>query len=115
MTDNKPIVIGADDAGLGLKGKTPRDLIAYGLAFTVVSLAGWFAVRWLAPRADPVLYPIAVLLTIVVTGNHFVLDALIGYAVMATGFALSWALFERNRGKLRTRRGVEQSGSSPGS
>jgi hypothetical protein len=27
-------------AGLGLKGKTPRDLIAYGLAFTVVSLAG---------------------------------------------------------------------------
>ncbi len=49
-------------AGLGLKGKTPRDLIAYGLAFTVVSLAGWFAVRWLAPRADPVLYPIAVTL-----------------------------------------------------
>ena len=42
-------------AGLGLKGKTPRDLITYGLAFTVVSLAGWFAVRWLAPRADPVL------------------------------------------------------------
>jgi hypothetical protein len=43
------------------------------------------------------LYPIAVLLTIVVTGNHFVLDALIGYAVMGAGFAVAWFLFERPR------------------
>jgi cell division protein FtsW (lipid II flippase) len=49
-------------AGLGLKGKTPRDLVVYGVLFAAVSLGGWFAVRWLAPRADPVLYPIAVTL-----------------------------------------------------
>jgi PAP2 superfamily len=60
-------------------------------------------------------YPVLVVLTIVVTGNHFVLDALIGYAVMAVGFAVAWLVFERNRGTLRPRRGVEQSGSSPGS
>jgi hypothetical protein len=45
-----------------------------------------------------VLYPIAVLLTIVVTGNHFVFDALVGYAVMGLGFGVTWLLFERPRG-----------------
>ena len=69
----------------------------------------------LAMKVVGVIYPIAVLLTIVVTGNHFVLDALIGYAVMGAGFAISWAIFDWNRGTLRERRGVEQSGSSPGS
>ena len=44
------------------------------------------------------LYPVAVALTIVVTGNHFVLDALIGYAVMAAGFLLAWAFLDRPRG-----------------
>jgi PAP2 superfamily protein len=38
-------------------------------------------------RAAGVLYPSAVLLTIVVTGNHFVFDALTGGLVMAVGFA----------------------------
>jgi hypothetical protein len=38
-------------------------------------------------RAAGVLYPSAVLLTIVVTGNHFVFDALTGALVMAVGFA----------------------------
>jgi hypothetical protein len=42
-----------------------------------------------------VLYPVAVVLTIVVTGNHFVFDALAGIAVMALGFWLSETLFER--------------------
>src|SRR3954452_232889 len=49
-----------------------------------------------AAKIVGVLYPIAVLITIVVTGNHFVLDALIGYAVMALGFLVTWAIFERN-------------------
>ncbi len=40
-------------------------------------------------RLVGVLYPAAVLLTIVVTGNHYVLDALIGYVVMAVGFGLT--------------------------
>ena len=38
-------------------------------------------------RAAGVLYPLAVLLTIVVTGNHFVFDAIAGALVMAVGFA----------------------------
>jgi PAP2 superfamily len=33
-----------------------------------------------------VLYPVAVMLTIVVTGNHFIFDALAGMAVLAVGF-----------------------------
>jgi PAP2 superfamily len=67
-------------------------------------------------KAIGAVYPIAVLLTIVVTGNHFVLDAVIGYAVMGAGFGIAWLLFERKSGAtLPARRGVEQSGSSPGS
>jgi hypothetical protein len=38
-------------------------------------------------RALGVLYPAAVLLTIVVTGNHFIFDAVAGALVMAVGFA----------------------------
>jgi hypothetical protein len=38
-------------------------------------------------RAAGVLSPLAVLLTIVVTGNHFVFDAVAGALVMAVGFA----------------------------
>ena len=38
-------------------------------------------------RAVGILYPTAVLLTIVVTGNHFIFDALAGALVMAVGFA----------------------------
>ena len=49
-------------AGLGLKGRTPRDLIVYGVVFAAVSVAGWFVIRWLAPRSDPYLYPVAIAL-----------------------------------------------------
>jgi hypothetical protein len=38
-------------------------------------------------RALGVLYPAAVLLTIVVTGNHFIFDSIAGALVMAVGFA----------------------------
>jgi PAP2 superfamily len=34
-------------------------------------------------------YPVAVLLTIVVTGNHFIFDAVAGMAVLAAGFAVA--------------------------
>ena len=40
-------------------------------------------------RALGVVYPFLVVLTIIVTGNHFVLDALAGVAVMGLGFALA--------------------------
>jgi hypothetical protein len=58
-------------------------------------------------RAAGVVYPVAVLLTIVVTGNHFVLDAAAGMAVMAIALGAVVSCGKR--------RGVEQSGSSPGS
>ena len=48
-------------------------------------------------RLVGVVYPVAVALTIVVTGNHFVFDALMGYAVMAAGFVIAWLLFDRRR------------------
>ena len=71
-----------------------------------------------------VFYPVVVLLTIVVTGNHFLLDAVAGVLVMVIGFMVSFRVLggDSSGGEaakrllyLRTRRGVEQSGSSPGS
>ena len=43
--------------------------------------------RNLLARAGGLIYPAAVLLTIVVTGNHFIFDAAAGALVMAVGFA----------------------------
>jgi hypothetical protein len=74
-------------------------------------------------RGLGVVYPLAVVLTIIVTGNHFVLDAIAGVLVMGIGFAVveqgrRWrreGRFGRDAATLPVRRGVEQSGSSPGS
>jgi cell division protein FtsW (lipid II flippase) len=48
--------------GLGLRGRVPDDTVIYGLALGGAYLLAWAAVRWTAPRADPVLLPIAALL-----------------------------------------------------
>src|SRR3954453_12730440 len=48
-------------------------------------------------KAIGVAYPIAVVLTIVVTGNHYVFDALMGYAVMAVGFLVTSPRLWRGR------------------
>ena len=68
-------------------------------------------------RVLGVVYPLVVVLTIVVTGNHFILDAArrnarddgrdrgVGETAEADETELYWS----------PRRGVEQSGSSPGS
>jgi cell division protein FtsW (lipid II flippase) len=45
--------------GLGMKGRLPPDLPVYGVTLTGAYLLAWGAVRWTAPRADPVLLPIA--------------------------------------------------------
>ena len=52
-----------------------------------VGLVRYARQRWL--RVLGVLYPIAVVLTIVVTGNHFIFDALAGAAVLAAGFLVA--------------------------
>src|SRR3954449_7778047 len=48
-----------------------------------------------------VFYPIAVVLTIVVTGNHFVFDALAGMLVMGLGFWIAEWVRRRPRTSLR--------------
>ena len=48
--------------------------------------------RWLVLRIAGAVYPPLVVLTIVVTGNHFFFDAIAGVAVLAAGFLLAWRL-----------------------
>jgi hypothetical protein len=83
---------------------------AVGVAAGIVLYGRPRVVRMLAP-----LYPVAVILTILATGNHFVLDALAGVLAMAAGFALALLLSDSRVVLFSQRRGVEQPGSSPGS
>jgi PAP2 superfamily len=66
-------------------------------------------------KAVGALYPFVVVLTTVVTGNHFVFDAIAGMAVLGLGFAVADLLGRWSVVPFWMRRGVEQSGSSPGS
>jgi hypothetical protein len=52
-----------------------------------IGLYRYARARWL--RAAGVVYPPLVVLTIVVTGNHFVLDAVAGIAVLGAGFLVA--------------------------
>jgi cell division protein FtsW (lipid II flippase) len=49
-------------AGLGLRGKIPRELVGYGILLAAGYLGGWAVVRWTARGADPVLLPTAAIL-----------------------------------------------------
>ena len=55
--------------------------------------------RWILTRIVGVLYPVAVTLTIIVTGNHFVFDAIAGDLVMGVGFLVAWRLWPAPRGR----------------
>jgi PAP2 superfamily len=83
---------------------------AVAVAAGLVLFARPVALRVLAP-----LYPALVVLTILATGNHFVVDAAAGVLVMALGFGLAALPAAVTVVAFRIRRGVEQSGSSPGS
>ena len=48
--------------GLGLNGKVPSGMFAYGLSFAVIVGAAHLAVRRLAPWSDPLMLPLAALL-----------------------------------------------------
>jgi len=62
-----------------------------------VGIGIWRYVKNPAVRAVGALYPMAVILTIVVTGNHFIFDAVAGVLVMAIGFMVSHTFVERRR------------------
>jgi PAP2 superfamily len=83
---------------------------AVGVAAGLLLYARAPLLRALAP-----LYPGAVVITILATGNHFVLDAVAGTLVMALGLGAAALPGSRLVIRLRQRRGVEQPGSSPGS
>ncbi len=83
---------------------------AFGVAAGLFLYAGSRAVK-----AAAVLYPFAVVATVLATGNHFVLDALAGALVMGIGFTLAALSARLAVIPSVPRRGVEQSGSSPGS
>lgn len=55
--------------------------------------------RWLVTRILGFLYPGVVTLTIIVTGNHFVLDAITGDLVMGVGFLVAWRLWPAPRSR----------------
>jgi hypothetical protein len=66
-------------------------------------------------KAAGAVYPLAVDVTIIVTGNHFVLDTVAGTAIVAASLGVVSAMGRPKVVKSWQRRGVEQSGSSPGS
>jgi hypothetical protein len=69
---------------------------ALGVGIGMIRYAGSHLIR-----AAGVIYPPLVVLTIVVTGNHFVLDAVAGMAVLGVGFWLARALRRRADEKIR--------------
>lgn len=57
------VVALADAAvGLGLNGSIPASLVGYIGGFALIMLGAHFAIRWLAPWADPLMLPLAALL-----------------------------------------------------
>jgi hypothetical protein len=70
---------------------------ALGVAYGVVKYARTAWVKGLA-----VIYPVTVVLTIVVTGNHFIVDAIAGMLVMTIGLlASAWLTGRKDRAILR--------------
>src|SRR5262245_17473681 len=51
-------------------------------------------------KAVGLIYPVAVVLTTIVTGNHFILDAAAGMLVLGLGFAIASVIFERDGARL---------------
>jgi PAP2 superfamily len=65
-----------------------------------VGIGLWRYARLRGTRVVAVVYPALVVLTIVVTGNHFVLDAIAGMVVILLGFAVAAALRGRQTGAI---------------
>ena len=70
---------------------------------TWVAFALWPVVRRSWARVLLVLYPVTILFCIVVTGNHWLLDAVGGWVVLALGYACAHGVTRAVCGRARTR------------
>jgi len=93
-------VLGVGTAGLFSKGQTTANLVAavpsLHSAFTaLVAMFLWSRVR---PRLRPLLalYPLAMGLTLIATGEHYFFDVLLGW-LYAGAVMAAWAWWERRR------------------
>ena len=59
----------------------------FGYSIMIAAVAVWLIRNW-PIRLLAIAYPVIVFFTIVGTANHFVIDAVAGFAVVAAGFAL---------------------------
>lgn len=98
-------VLGVGTASLFSKGQAAANLVAavpslHSAITTLVALFLWGRVRrkWLRPLL--LLYPLAMAVTLMATGEHYFFDVALGwvYAAMAMG---AWTLWERRREGLR--------------
>jgi membrane-associated phospholipid phosphatase len=95
-------VLGVGTAGLFSKGQSSANLVAavpsLHAAFTaLVVMFLWSRVR---PRLRPLLalYPLAMGLTLIATGEHYFFDVLLGW-IYAAAVMVAWAWWERRRAR----------------
>ncbi len=107
-------VLGVGTAGLFSKGQSSANLVAavpsLHVAFTaLVAMFLWGRVR---PRLRPLLtlYPLAMGLTLMATGEHYFFDVLLGW-IYAGAVMVAWAWWER-RAEKPSRRSLAQDGVS---
>jgi membrane-associated phospholipid phosphatase len=79
----------------------------FGYALLLGLAVAWLSRPWQV-RLAALVYPSFVLLVIVATGNHFILDAVAGAAVSAVGLAAAWLVCDP--GNLRASGSHERSG-----
>lgn len=56
-------VFGHVSAGLAMNGELPQQLVSFVISLTLLSLVGHLGIRRFAPYADPLIFPLAMLLT----------------------------------------------------
>ena len=102
-------VIGGGTAGLFSKGQTGVNLVAavpslHSAITALVVMFLWSRVRpWLRPLLA--LYPLAMGLTLMATGEHYFFDVLLGW-MYAGAVMAAWAWIERRRAAKRPGEGV---------
>jgi membrane-associated phospholipid phosphatase len=107
---------GAGLSGLDRLAMSPYAAMPSGHAAFAVLAAGMVVVlsRRRLVRLIAALYPVAVLLEIVGTGNHIWLDAAAGASVAAVGFGLVAAIDSRDRSRARPRSRPERPPTTSG-